>query len=138
MSGEVALWRYVSTGMRGRWTAQRHEDRYTAGIPDVSYALNGVDGWLELKALERPGAAVSVGVTDEQALWLRRRGLLGGGRCFVLARIAREHLLFRFDVANVLTCPQSLEGLRVMAEVRWAGSIDFNQFAERLTRRREP
>jgi hypothetical protein len=136
MSGEAALWHYLSNGMRGQWNAQRHEDRLTAGIPDVSFALNGVDGWLELKALVRAGASVNLGLSNEQAIWLYRRGKIGSGHCFVLARIEKEHLLFQYNVANVLTCPQSMEGLRAMADARWAGSIDFDQFTERITRRR--
>jgi len=135
MSSEVALWRYLSTGMRGRWHAQRHEDKYTAGIPDVSFAVKGTDGWIELKAVPRAGTTVNVGLSYEQAIWLRRRGAEGNGCCFVLARVGREHLLFRHSVVVVLTCPQPMDGLRVAAEAIWPGPINFNQFAAMIARR---
>jgi hypothetical protein len=136
MSGEAALWHYLSNGMRGRWHVQRHEDRLTAGIPDVSFAMNGIDGWIELKARARISASISLGLSNEQAIWLYRRGKIGSGHCFVMARIGKEHLLFRYNVVNVLTISQSMENLRHLADARWIGSIDFNQFTERITLRR--
>lgn len=36
-----------------RWHVQRHEDKYSTGIADLSYACKGVDGWLEAKVLPK-------------------------------------------------------------------------------------
>jgi hypothetical protein len=50
---------------------QKHEDRYGLGIPDLSYGVKWVNGWIEFKwaswQLERT-----------QPRWLRQRALSGG------------------------------------------------------------
>lgn len=97
MSTEASLWRYIRDGMGSRWHAQRHEDRLSAGVPDVSFALDGVDGWLELKVLSRwptrPETPVRLGLRADQALWLRDRAKVGGGRCWVLGQVGRDYML---------------------------------------------
>ena len=74
---EKALWKAVRTGMKGRWHATRHEDKLTLGIPDVSYGMNGVAGWIELKFVSKPparGGAVAVPhFSKEQRRWMLSR-----------------------------------------------------------------
>jgi len=137
MSGEHTLWRYLANGMRGRWHAQRHEDKYTAGIPDVSYGINGVDGWIELKSLTRwpikNDALIDVGLSREQAIWLTSRGSRGNGQCFILLRVGREHLLFPWTVAKTLVEKQTQNELYLMSVEHWfRGSIDFDRLTARL------
>jgi len=137
MSGEAALWAYVRNGMRGRWSVQRHEDRMTAGIPDLSYAIDGADGWIELKSMAawpvRPGTRVDVGITPEQVLWAEQRGAAGSGRCFVLIRVGREHLLVRWNRArNLLRETITKDEVRAIAEGGWSPGIDWPFFAYML------
>jgi len=132
MKREQALWAYLRRGLRGRWHAQRHEDRYAVGLPDVSYALDGVDGWLELKALDYTPAQVSVGLTAVQSAWLTLRGRAGNGQCFVLVRLGQEHLLFSWQCAQELVhkLPQAV--LRTMAMAGWEKGVDFIELAKLL------
>ena len=134
MSGERALWIYLANGMRGRWHAQRHEDKYASGIPDVSYAIHGVDGWIELKSLSRRPARPEVGLSKIQSAWLTLRGRMGNGNCFVLARFGREHLLFSWKVSGVLTEKQPLSVLYEISLAKWARGIDFNELSSFLGR----
>lgn len=67
------------------WDAQRHEDRYSVDIPDVSFALpHGVAGWVELKAEGKSG---EFEVSPGQIRWMLRRARLGV-RCVLMARAA--------------------------------------------------
>jgi len=131
MKREQALWAYLRRGLRGRWHAQRHEDRYAVGLPDVSYALDGVDGWLELKALNYAPAQVSVGLTAAQSAWLTLRGRAGNGQCFVLVRLGQEHLLFSWQ-ARDLVHKLPLATLRATAVGRWPRGLDFVELARLL------
>jgi hypothetical protein len=128
---EQALWAYLRRGLRGRWHAQRHEDRYAVGLPDVSYALDGVDGWLELKALDYAPVQVNVGLTAVQSAWLTLRGRAGNGQCFVLVRLGQEHLLFSWQ-ARDLVHKIPVDVLRSMAVARWIRGIDFVELVRLL------
>ncbi len=85
--------------LRGFFDFQKHEDKYTEGIPDLSYAGYDVDGWIEVKYQERlpvrPGTPLRLDhpLTTAQRRWLRRRGREGGGRCFVLLGLGSGEVL---------------------------------------------
>ncbi len=70
------------------WAAQRHEDKHTKGIPDVSYSMNGVNGWIELKTVEinKLGKVNIPHFTAEQRQWLKRHGRRGG-HCFLFVEV---------------------------------------------------
>jgi len=50
---EKDLWRFIKESMGAHWDAQRHEDKDSLGIPDVSYGLQDRQGWIELKYVEK-------------------------------------------------------------------------------------
>jgi len=140
MSGEQTFWAYVRKGMRGRWHVQRHEDSVTRGIPDVSYAIDGAEGWIELKTLndwpKRPTTPVRVDIKPEQVAWLEARGDAGAGRCFVLIRVGHEHLLVRWNrVRDLLRDDLSVDDVRDLAEHRWERGIDWDDLIGRLITR---
>lgn len=64
------------------WHFQRHEDRISTGIADLSYASEGVDGWIELKVCKNGPPLKNL--KAHQKGWLTRRGSLGRGRVFVI------------------------------------------------------
>ena len=139
MSGEKTLWRYVQRNLKNRWDAQRHEDSISRGIPDVSYAIEGADGWIELKSLDqwpvRPGTPVHIRITPEQVAWLETRGDAGGGRCFVLLRVGREHLLVRWcRCRSLLRDTITQAEIRATAEVSWEVGIDWDKLLWHLMR----
>lgn len=88
---EAKLWEDVRDGMTTRWHAQRHEDKYSKGIPDVSFGIGRkADGWVELKYLpawpsgSRPWDFSFDHFTAEQRNWLEMRLRHGTGRVFML------------------------------------------------------
>lgn len=95
MSAERNLWKYLNNKMGVSWDAQRHEDKFTTGIPDVSYAIDGVSGWIELKCLEAwPLNNIAVKVphfSPDQKLWLFMRGRYG--HAFFFLKVDKEYLL---------------------------------------------
>jgi len=101
---EQKLWDHVRAGMASRWDAQRHEDRYATGIPDVSFGIHGKDGWIELKHLhkgpanqDRPWDFAYDHLTSDQRNWMTRRARQGSGRVFVLAQIGDLFCLWRWQ-----------------------------------------
>jgi hypothetical protein len=44
---------YVRDIMHGYWHYEWHEDRYSSDIPDLSYAIGGVCGWIEFKVIKK-------------------------------------------------------------------------------------
>ena len=89
---EQKQWQYLSTIMAGKWNAQRHEDKYSAGVPDVSYSMNGVDGWIELKTIESWPKNIKTTINIPhlkagQVNWLEEFGKAGSGRMFLLLSV---------------------------------------------------
>lgn len=73
--------------MRGcGFKVQEHEDMISKFIPDLSFSGAGIDGWIELKYIDR--APKSLGsiphYTYGQQEWLVSRGAVGGGHCYLL------------------------------------------------------
>jgi hypothetical protein len=67
-----------------------HEDSWQPGIADLSFAVGGKDGWLELKVASPIGAEedrIKLGFTFVQARWLSRRATHGNGRVYGLVRV---------------------------------------------------
>lgn len=101
---ENAFKKYLVKIMGTRWDVQSHEDKYSTGIPDISFGAGGINGWIELKqipAWSPSGAAVKPGeYTPEQVNWLNRRGKKGG-HCFVFVKVGKdEYFLFRHHNAR--------------------------------------
>lgn len=104
---EASLWRNLKRGTKGTgidW--QRHEDKYSVGIPDLSFGLDGIGGWVELKYREAfpqdPDQAVRCRhFTHEQRAWLKRRGR-ASGHCFLLWQIGKEYFLFDWRSVSLI------------------------------------
>ena len=85
---EKQLWFYINGKMSPYWAAQRHEDKHSKGIPDVSFSMSKVNGWIELKTvvMGKSGNVDLSHFTVEQKQWLKRHGRRGG-HCFLLIEI---------------------------------------------------
>ena len=68
---EQIAWDVLARQMRGRWRAQRHEDKYSPDIPDVSFVAGRYSGWIELKAAQ--GWDESLEMRPGQLNWLMER-----------------------------------------------------------------
>lgn len=107
---EQLMWDYLSGVMRGRWDAQRHEDKYSDSIPDVSFARGGVDGWLELKIIpawpKKANTPINLShLRPGQVNWLEDRGRAGNGACYLLLAVGptpskAEWLLVHWSVVR--------------------------------------
>jgi|TARA_Y100000310_G_scaffold270200_1_gene283867 hypothetical protein len=131
---EHAAWTHMRNGMRGKWLAQRHEDKISIGIPDVSYSMPGVNGWIEIESIQRwpkkPLDIVKVKhFSDTQRVWLKRRGEMGG-YCFALLKVNQEYLLFDAYEDLGKRCRDTL--LR-SCRIRWPKGINFKQLEKELT-----
>ena len=128
---ERSLWLYLRNGMKRSWDATRHEDRLSAGVPDVSYGINKINGWIELKALnawpKNPLTIVQVhGFTEQQRAWLQNRGHKGGW-CWLLIRVERTYLIFSWQQIHLIGTLDKAQ-MRDAATHVWDSSIDWPQF----------
>ena len=131
---EAALWQHLRDGMGGGWLAQRHEDKLTAGIPDVSYSINR-HGWIELKFLPSPPKRADSILridhfTVDQRNWLKNHGSRGG-LCFVFLQVAKCYMLFdwtKVDQIGEVTYAEH----RSLADGLWDKKIDWRQLGSLL------
>lgn len=138
MSGENSLLAYTREGLNGKRSAcyvTKHND-LSAGIPDLSVTVRatGTNTWIELKATAQWPVKAHTRVfwdhfTEEQALFLRRRG----GWLFV--RVSRNYFLFTGDVAWELWERKGFTRAEMFAQAHrvWAKYVDWQEFAEAIT-----
>lgn len=124
---EARFWSWLQPIITSFADVQRHEDKYSVGIPDLSYGVNGVNGWIELKACDKwPTGGLPL-FTNKQSNWLTDRGKTGG-HCFILVRISSVILIFPWEKATVLLEKVSKEDA---LEV-WESDFDIKEFANIL------
>ena len=124
---EQRLWRRVRKALAPHGRVSRVENPLEPGMPDVSYCLDGVEGWLELKALpawpKKPGTIVGPRLVRpaQRAWWLRQ--LAAGGRIYMLLAVGErrpDHVLLTGEVAI-------LKSGRIKAELEHWSLIDWYQ-----------
>lgn len=81
---EQRVWDSLALRTRPRILWQRHEDRYSAGIPDLSGVFKGRTFWCELKAATGGRA---LGLRQRQLNWMLERHE-HGAPCILLVRRA--------------------------------------------------
>jgi len=135
---ESTFWAYLRKGMKGYWHAQRHEDKLTLGIPDVSYGMRGVGGWVELKYLHNwpkmKDTVVTIDhYTSEQRKWLRHRGR-HDQHCWLFLRVGRDDfMLFDWQKAQMVGRLTKRE-LVMRCDHMWSRKIDFKELAGVLSK----
>lgn len=131
---EARLWKYLAEVLGGVWEAQRHEDRYSVGVPDVSYATDH-HGWIELKKVKRPrpGGLVTIPhFTPAQRNWAKRFGKKCGG-VWVLVQVDRSFFLFGWWSVDRIG-RMTEEEMRSECHASWEGRIDPEAFIRSLSR----
>ncbi len=130
MGSEKALWRMVRRIADGEPRADftRIEDALAAGVPDVNWCIQGVEGWLELKHVPkwpaRPTSRVDVGLRPSQRDWLKDRWRCGGN-AYVLAQVGREYFLFRGADADAICEKPRRAELEALALKHYVASWDL-------------
>ncbi len=75
---EGDIWEELSRGMGLLWLADRIENKFNTGIPDVTFTVPKRHGWIELKAADIRDTCCVVRpkkpVDNRQRHWLRTRG----------------------------------------------------------------
>lgn len=81
------------------WKTQNQEHESARYVPDLSFAANGIDGWIEVKYAKVPPKTLGSikHYTKGQEKWLADFGKAGGGHCYVLLGLPGKHVLFRWD-----------------------------------------
>lgn len=143
---EADLWEETRNGMLTKWHAQRHEDKYSTGIPDVSYGIGKrAEGWIELKYLkrlpemtEKPWDFKYDHYTSDQRNWMRLRQRHGPGRVFLMCRFG-DTLTAIWNIARIqdLLGKAPLETIIKAANAQWwHHDVDYGELAEVLTNNR--
>lgn len=86
------MWDYLARQMGRLWHAQRHEDRYSPDIPDLSYGFGGTEGWIELKTIPgwpaNPNKPVSIPhLRAGQVNWIEERNKYGSSHTWLLLAV---------------------------------------------------
>lgn len=127
---ESSFWQYIKAGMAGRWLATRLESSSGNGVPDVTFSMPNINGFLELKYIlewpKRPETKVKLPLRPEQKLWISTRGKMGGN-VWVLCRIAGEFFLLD-DVKAVAACEGWTESeWFIHSNLCWRGRCYFDE-----------
>ena len=137
MKPEQRMWQVLRELTHGLWNAQRHEDEFALGIPDVSFGAKHVQGWIELKQIPkwpvRPSTEVRVDhFTKQQRAWLKIRQIYGD-RCWLLLKIEKTWMLFSPDMFQYVGTTNK-HVLMKSANKVWASKPDPYEFLSIITK----
>ena len=132
---EQKMWDFIRPKMKGLWDVQRHEDKYSQGVPDLSFGIQGINGWIELKIMPKYPKNMNRPFmirhfTPYQKNWLKKRQKYGGN-CWLLLRIEDDFLLFKGDnverLGNVWTAHELKQQCHSLYSLKMK-TIVFNEW----------
>ena len=132
---EAGVWAYVKKGMVGSgWHCSRIESSAGNGVPDVSFGLPGINGWIEFKYIKewpkRPTTKVKLPLRPEQKHWIKVRGELSGN-VWIFIKIEEVFFLIPSEKTKQLT-----EDGATMQEwfesVHWVKRVNFQELYQIL------
>jgi len=124
--------RYLFNIMGQSWHVQSHEDKYSSGIPDLSFGISDedgkkVNGWIELKQVDVGNKPRKF--TSEQINWLKKRNR-HGGNCFIMVRRHNTYYyIFDGSAGREVRDGVDYEGNCIHM---WTDSIDPDELAQIL------
>lgn len=137
---ENSFKRYLVNLMGTRWHVQSHEDRYSLGIPDLSYGINGINGWIELKQIEKwpknddtPVAPKKY--TSLQVNWIISRGKKGGN-CYIMIKVKNDYFIFDWRSARMIKNGMTKNEYIKKALAFWQGQVVVDEFCQILSLKR--
>jgi hypothetical protein len=133
MKPEARYWRTISSGMGTRWLAQRHEDRHSNSIPDVSFTTNR-HGWIELKCLAKyPKGVLKINhLTPGQRNWLKSRGAMSGN-CWILVKVDSDSYLIPWDKIDLIGISPLSDIMKESGVYSWVGGINYDELKSALS-----
>jgi hypothetical protein len=132
------IWSHLKSIMKDHWHACRHEDLLSVGIPDISFGLDGIQGWIEMKSLSSWPIRNNRKIPDltiHQVRWLEARGRTGGS-CWILLSVETDYILIPWTQGDQLR----IEGLPKKDRIdwpMWSGRLDRITFTKTLIKRNE-
>lgn len=130
--------KYLVRTMGTRWDVQSHEDSYSENIPDLSFGLCNINGWIELKQIEKWPARKETLLkpskyTSGQVNWLNKRNKKGG-HCFVMMKVGSDdYFLFRASFARKIKNGMTDKELKDYCIAHWEGSVDPDELVKYLS-----
>jgi len=128
---ETSLRRWLIRNVPGHWQAVE-STATSSGIPDVNFAIGGVEGWLELKVCTvRKGRVSRIKLRKEQYAWITRRRIVGNGWAGVLVGLSDGGLLgfsSPFALERILSLNTTTDATvfcRFADLVAWKGEINL-------------
>lgn len=103
--GEAQLRRQVMSWLSLRGTVTNHEDKWTQGVFDLSYAANAKDGWIELKHVYdpvSPNDRMPTQLRPGQIAWGQKRIRHSGARYWLLYRVKEKTQIVDMQTFHVL------------------------------------
>ena len=136
---ESSLWGTMSSNLRKirGVRVKRIEDSCSPGTPDVYIRSIHGSAWAELKHLnafpKRPTTPVRIPhFTDQQRLWLREEGLLGGN-AWLFIQVGREYFLFDWQAAQHVGIEWTRGDWVVFSKHMWVGRCDWVELVRIIT-----
>lgn len=130
MSTESTLWRYLKTGMTGKWLATRIESCAGNGVPDVAYTVKNKHGWMELKYIKewpkRESTKIKLPLRPEQKLWIATRGKLADG-VWVMCKIDNDYYLLDYELAILACDGWTRSEWDMLSNLNWENGINFDE-----------
>ena len=135
---ENSFKRYLLRIMGTTWDVQSHEDKYTEGIPDLSYGALDVGGWIELKQVHKPVLASTPlrpkKYTMQQVNWMTKRAKRSG-HCFIMVKVGDyDYFIFDWRDAKKVREGMTIAEYHETAIMFWKRSIDPHYLIKILAR----
>ena len=121
--------------MGTRWDVQSHEDRYSSGIPDLSYGARGVNGWIELKHIKCWKGKTPVKpdkYTSIQVNWINKRDKKAG-HCFVAVKVADDYFLLLAEEAKKIKTGMTKDQYKSSCVKHWHKSVLADELLSLIT-----
>ena len=119
----------------------RVESQVVTGMPDINFCLNGVEGWIEVKAPIEPKRNTSIlfasnhKLSTAQKNWFLRQRQ-AKGRCYVFISTDKRYMMIDGEFAdqiNGLTVDRRQE-VSLWSALKKTGKCDWEELRKVLTR----
>lgn len=140
---ESDTWDHLRNAMDGLWHVQRHEDKWSTGIPDLSFGVRGVSGWIEMKFLSELTVEQYhrfdfdfAHFRSDQRNWLTARGDHTHNRVYVFLQlgtgVSRAFYLWRWPELKAVLGKKRFSAVEATALGVWPGRVIPGEFVRAI------